>query len=203
MTGKINILDNKLDAVKDILLRSQVQFKYCKYLNTREKFYECHMIKKYAILDYARVSFIIVLILDLCKLFNYDTKENYNLKKILDITINQYSHLHFAHPISKEELLHLSEDLNSLRIMDIATKLKTLRNKHYAHLDSNRPEIMKIMPTFDEFEFLLGKAFSLYSKLNFHLYDTSVLIVHGNADNGDDILTQLIKLENNLIEEYL
>lgn len=195
MTKKNNAIDEKLNAVIDILIRSQAHFNYCKYLNTREDFYEYQVIRKYSILDFAKVSFLIVLILDLCKLYNYDKDEKYNLQKILDILINSYSKIHFANPITKVELLSVREDLNSREIISIATKLKTLRNKHYAHLDSNRPEIMEIMPTFDEFEFLWGKAFNIYAKINFHLYDSSTWINQGKSDIGDGILNQLAKLE--------
>jgi hypothetical protein len=196
MAKKTNIIDEKLSAVIDILIRSQAHFNYCKYLNTREDFYEYQIIRKYSILDFAKVSFLIVLILDLCKLYNYDKDEKYNLQKILDILINNYSKIHFANPITKVELLSLREELNSREIISIASKLKTLRNKHYAHLDPNRPEIMEIMPTFDEFEFLWEKAFNIHAKINFHLYDSSTCINQGTSDIGDGILTQLIKLEN-------
>lgn len=195
MNKEMGIIGEKLDTVIDILIRSQTHFNYCKYLNTREDFYEYQMIQKYSILDFARVSFLIVLILDLCKLFNYDKDEKYNLQKILDILINNYSKIDFANPITKVELFDLKKELNSAKTVSISSKLKTLRNKHYAHLDSQKPEIMEIMPTFDDFEFLWKQAFNIYSKLNFHLYDSSTWINQGKTDIGDDILTQLIKLE--------
>ena len=187
-------INEKVRQIEEILTRSDTCFRYCKYLNKPEDPRENSILNKYRVLDYARVSFVIILILDLCKLFI--DREKYSLRRILNIVIEDYNKIKFSQEINRDELELLRDNLSLPQTKEIVNKLRSLRDNHYAHLDSTRPELNDIMPTFDEFNYLITQAGKILALLDQKLNNHSVTRFVDNMDKADNILKQLLKAEN-------
>jgi hypothetical protein len=188
------LLKTKLFEIEKILLHVDRLYDYCKYLNNLEPSYERLIRNKYPILGHARVSFVIVIILDLCKLYNKD--EKYSLKKLLKIFINDYKKIKFAKQIDKEKILDIFNDLEDENIVATINKLRTLRDNYYAHLDSVDLKLIEIMPNFKDFRLIIDVGHKIVNILNEYLNDTQTAVLINDRDKADNILIDLLSIQD-------
>ena len=114
------------------------------YTNSYE-YYNClKQIRNYKKTEYSNSRFLFfisytcwyVLIIELCKIFQYDNKnQHYNIYGLLNRLIHNYKNLEFNSLISLPEIKKYYLNFNSPKIKKIRERIVTLRDKFYAHLD--------------------------------------------------------------------
>lgn len=195
--NETELANEKLKEIESILRRTNRHYLYCKYLNEPDGLDELQVIYKYRILDYARVAFIIVVIIDLCKLYGKGKDEDYSLERLLNILIENHEKINFAIKMSLKELTILKENLNTVKTGALYIRIKELRDKYYAHLDSKKIELRTVMPKFEEFLFLINEAEKITGIINYYLNDSSTMTLMYEIDKADNILRDLLKFKEN------
>ncbi len=148
-----------------ILDRSHINYQYSKYLNNPESALEREIIKNYEFFSDSKIAFIISTVLDLCILL--DVKGNFSLNKLFGILKNSKQADIFSADIVVWEAEILAQQ-TTIR------KLFSIRDKHYAHLDKKRGDIMLSIPTYDEFQSLFKVICQILKKIHLVVYNADM-----------------------------
>lgn len=97
----------------------------------------------------------------------YDKKGHFGLRKLLNISINEYRNLKLNGRISLQELKELLLELDNNLVNEKIVRIKELRDEHYAHYD-NKALMKEINIPLHEFKFLATKAEDILTLLGKH-----------------------------------
>ncbi|MFW9989163.1 MAG: hypothetical protein ACFFC3_10940 [Candidatus Odinarchaeota archaeon] len=117
------------------------------YTTSYEYYYCLKLISKYEKTDFTDSRFLVfiiysswyILIIELCKAFQYDNKsQHYNVYGLINKMLNNYKSLDFKSSITLNEIKSFYTDFNAEKITEIRDRLTTLRDKFYAHSDRQK-----------------------------------------------------------------
>lgn len=117
--------------------------------------------QNYEIFTHIYNSMYISIVLDLCKLFSKN--EDYSFNKFLQKLERHSDEIEWNHKPDENLLKGLLSELKKELETPIIKKLKTARDKFYAHLDRNRPSDLQIFP--EEIEILMYAAQGLVNRI--------------------------------------
>jgi len=183
----IEIRDN-FQTMKNIVLTITLLFDDIKYFKTSPE-NERKIASEYRFLWRIYSSLYINLILDFYKIF--DDSESYSLKKLLNKIKNNIKRIKWA---SQPDILTIDSEINNIDKLlnsEIFKKVKTARNKYYAHLDPKRPP--KIEIKLDELKSLLEFAQGIINQIYGWLEEKHQSFGFSDTDIGHYMIKDLYK----------
>ncbi len=134
----------------------------------------------YLLIERLYHSISVALILDLCKLF--DKREKYSLVRLKNKMNENYEKSELNDQIIKSDFVDLFNTLDSDEIENLLIKLKTTRDKYYAHFDRKRTDFGEIQMNSKETSKLISIAESILKTIELNYFEKSV---HFNLTIGE------------------
>ncbi len=137
------------------------------------------------------------LVIDLCKLLA--PKEDYSLKKLLNYANSNYSNINW---VKKPENSQLKNCLNDIELIEknYLSDLKTLRDKHFAHLDEDRNEIV-LSTQFKDCWYVLEEIIKVFNELRWWVTGSETLFWPENEKPSEILIMLRYKKVRNYIQE--
>lgn len=179
---------NKMDLDRDItqiwLIYTQ-SYEYFKCL-TQLKDYKKTEFSDTKFISFIRYTSWYVLIIELCKTYHDSNSQHFNIYGLLNKLIDNYKNLDFKSSITLENLKQFEKMFKSSEIISIRERLKTLRNRFYAHFDRDNFE--------NEVNIQLSEIEILLNLLKDFIVDIKFKIFHGEIDFDNDIYVDINKV---------
>ncbi|MBA7550669.1 hypothetical protein ES705_43192 [subsurface metagenome] len=155
---------------------------------------EKETIKRNNFLQRTKFNFWMVIIMDLCKLFS-ERKEKYCFHKfITQLEINYWDSA-WKHSIPREVLKDLKKSVNSTKINTIIEKITRLRDKLYAHRDSNlEKHFANFRIILSELDTLIELGKKIIFEINKYFFDSHTLFSTGGLQKAKSLV---YRIDNN------
>ena len=114
----------------------------------------------------------VALILDLSKLF--DKREKFSLEKFRNKILDNYENSELNSHLSKSEVETLFGSFEKEEINNLLEKLKSTRDKYYAHLDRTRPDFSEIQINSSETGKLIAIVENLLKTIELKFFGVSI-----------------------------
>lgn len=144
-------------------------------------------------IDRMRFAVTVNLILSLSKL--YDRKEKYSFDKLFNKMQVGYKKTELNTLFPEEHFLELIQSFRNTNTASTLTRIKTLRDKFYAHLDRSRPNPVEININSEEINELVNKSEVILQTLNSKYFNTHVDYDLTDAELGYDIFRRVDEWE--------
>ena len=146
-------------------------------------------------------SICVSLILNLCILFDKregdsDKLEKFSFEKLCNKMREGYSTSELSNYQSKSDFDSICKNLNNDRVNFLLHKLKTTRDKYYAHLDRTRTTFELIQLNSSEIDELISIAETLIKTIELKYFDIHVSFELSIGELGHTIFERLNEWEN-------
>ncbi|WP_340076016.1 hypothetical protein [Leptobacterium sp. I13] len=136
-----------------------------------------------------------ILVIELCKIFEHkNDTQHYNVYRFLNLLKNNYKGLEFNDVLSKSDIDEYCESFNAENIIKIREKIKTLRNKFYAHTDRYKENFI------DEIDVTLSELELLFSTLRNFIIEIRQKVLNSHSSFETDIFIDLQNILVNIHE---
>jgi hypothetical protein len=179
---------NDFHTIKNIVLTVTLllgDIRFFKSGNEKENI----IINEYKFLWRTYSSLYINLILDLNKLF--DDNESYSFNKLFNKISNNFSRIEWVKKTEPTFIDDMKFELIKIKKSDIINKIKTARDKYYAHLDNKRPPNIYI--NLDDLENLLKISQGFINRIYGPLEALSQSFYFEQSDIGHEMISDLYK----------
>jgi hypothetical protein len=156
---KIEELRKELDETTRIFLSAKYYELDFRYVHSVRTTFPIVYSTFYFFIERVFYAVTVALILDLSKLF--DRREKFSLGKLCNKMLDNYEKSELNSHLTKSELETLFVFIEKGEIDNLLEKLKSTRDKYYAHLDRNRPSFSEIQINSSE----TGKLISIVENL--------------------------------------
>ena len=155
------------------------------------------------------------LTIDLNKLLVNNDGQKYNLHKLLNKLVNNYARSDWRNNIELDDLRTLQAKLSGVEMDDMVDRLKTLRDRNYAHRDRPKIQIKKetleneeveikedINPilTLGEYKQLIEVARDIYNSLNYKIFNLTQWWEFSDSDTFKSIVDYITAKYNEDLE---
>ena len=163
----------EIESIINIWAKAKLFYKDSMYLSNPKSDKESAMISKNKVLNEIRFSLWVLTVLELCKLFDDNDKQCFNLFKFIRKINNDKNKLIFKDKLTSTTIEDWEDKLQSKQTFDTIGKLKNLRDKYYAHSD-RKPELLpeELTPDIKSIEELLRIGQEIIYDFQGNLFDT-------------------------------
>ena len=152
---------------------------------------EKETIKRNNFLQRTKFNFWMVIIMDLCKLFS-ERKEKYCFHKLITQLEINYWDSAWKHSIPREVLKDLKKSVNSAKINTIIEKITRLRDKLYAHRDSNlEKHFANFRITLSELDTLMELGKKIVFEINKYFFDSHTFFSTGGLQKAKSLVNRI------------
>jgi len=135
----------------------------------------------------------VALILDLSKLF--DNREKFSLVKLQNKMLDNYEKSELSNHLPKNEVERLFNSINSNKIDELLLKLKSTRDKYYAHFDRSIPNFDDIQINSSDTDMLISIVENLLKILELKYFGASIDYSLTIGELGHNIFERLNEWE--------
>lgn len=186
---------SRFKRIFELLVLVNESYSYTRALNTLED-REYLILKKYLILDNARVNFWRVTVLDVCTLLHKDSK--YGIFKLFNLIENNFNSFLPENTLQLSQVRQWRTQLEN-DFKNTIDKFFILRDKHYAHQDnlSFDPSNMDV-PSLKEIDELLEWIDDVARTLYSIIFEISINPTIFKRDSTDFLIQDLLLIEDSL-----
>lgn len=165
-----------------------------KFLQKPDTEIEKETIKRNSFLQRTKFNFWMVIIMDLCKLFS-GRKEKFCFHKLITQLEENYWESDWKHSIPREVLKDLKKSLNSDEIHKIIEKIIRLRDKLYAHRDSDlEKHFANFRITLSELDSIMELGKKIIFEINKYFFDSHTFFSIGGLQKAKSLI---YRIDNN------
>jgi hypothetical protein len=165
-------LRNRIKIQEEIFSTLIINYGDYKFLQKPDTPTEKETIKKNDFLQRTKFNFWMITIIDLCKLFG-SRKEVFCFHKLVTQLEENYWNSSWKHVMPRETIRNLKMAINSKDIQSIIEKVTRLRNKLYAHRDSDfEKHFAGFRITLGEIDILIDLGKRIIFEINKSFFDS-------------------------------
>jgi hypothetical protein len=191
----MNIIElrKELDQLSRIFFSAKSYSYYFKFIHSSKSKHPL-VFKTYSFfIESIYHSICVCLVLDLCKLF--DNREKFSLEKLCNKMRYGYSKSELINYQSINDFNEMCKMLNHDRISFLLNKLKTTRDKYYAHFDRTRTAFGSIQMSSSEIDELITISENLIKTIELKYFSTSVTYDLTKGEMGYNLFKRLEEWE--------
>lgn len=127
----------------------------------------------------------------------FDPAGGYQILKILNILINNYSNSEWKELIAIEEIDKLQIKINDDKIQKTIKNNKTIRDKFYAHLDKDSVDrnFREISISLSDIKYLISEVNGVMERLHLLAFNSTMAFNSTNEELGNTFWVELAKYE--------
>jgi len=187
----IENLKFRLEIQEEIFFTLMVNYDDYKFLQKPDTLVEIETVKKNNFLQRTKFNFWMIIVIDLCKLFT-DRKEKYGFHKLVTIIEQDYWNSSWKRVMPRNVIQDLKHSLNSKETKIIIEKVTRLRDKLYAHRDSDLEKHFKdFRITLIEINFLLDLGKKIIFEINKYFFDSHTFFSVGGLQKAKSLINRI------------
>lgn len=194
----VDDLRKELKTILNIYLNAKVFFLDTEYLYNPNTDEERDVINRNLFLRRTRISAWRSSVLELCKLFQENKNEHYNLIGFLEKLKINHSDSEWKKKMPLDKIINFLENINNPKLSSIRKKLKILRDEEIAHTDRNSKQIVI---TFSDIKILLRLSEKIIIELKKYYLDTTLELELPESEKAGDILNIIYQYEKSRSEK--
>ena len=166
------LINDYLDSIEEKLFELELTKKVIDYIGRTDANYFKPVVEKSRFLYSCWKNAIKVFVIDLCKIV--EQREYRNIGSLLDALSIHQKELVWKYPFAQHKLDSMKQALEEIRSSSSYLKIKTLRDKYYAHSDKDKLKYETKWSKSEIWE-MVDSLQEMYNQINLSLRETKIM----------------------------